>query len=168
MECSSNAGRLLQSGDRQDGGRSLQYVRLAYCELGHGLMSLARMPLCVVSGRMAPGQQLSLQGSYSYQHVAEPYRPLVQILWQSGSLYPSALGQYCLGVGESLVNVSLHGQGMSKRWANNEHYDGTEVDGYWDMGLTLYRQLDGSESLGKIPAGCEGQDGCEEPAGEAV
>lgn len=38
---------------------------------------------------------------------------------------------------------------MSKRWANNEHYDGTEVDGYWDMGLMLYRQLDGLSLLGK-------------------
>ena len=38
---------------------------------------------------------------------------------------------------------------MSKRWANNEHYEGTEVEGYWDMGLTLYRQLDGLSLLGK-------------------
>ena len=38
---------------------------------------------------------------------------------------------------------------MSKRWANNEHYDDTEVDGYWDMGLTLYRQLDGLTFFGK-------------------
>ena len=36
---------------------------------------------------------------------------------------------------------------MSKRWANNEHYEGTEVEGYWDMGLTLYRQLDVSSTL---------------------
>ncbi|MCE6982009.1 hypothetical protein EI534_32620 [Pseudomonas frederiksbergensis] len=38
---------------------------------------------------------------------------------------------------------------MSKRWANNEHYEGTEVEGYWDMGLTLYRQLDDLHLFGK-------------------
>jgi outer membrane cobalamin receptor len=37
------------------------------------------------------------------------------------------------------VSLSLHGSGVSSRWANNQHYEGTEIDGYWDTGLTAWR-----------------------------
>ena len=37
------------------------------------------------------------------------------------------------------ANLSVHCSAVSSRWANNQHYEGTEIDGYWDMGLTLYR-----------------------------
>ena len=43
--------------------------------------------------------------------------------------------------------MSLHGTGISGRWANNNHYEGTHIGGYWDLGLTAYRivRLCGSE-----------------------
>ena len=28
---------------------------------------------------------------------------------------------------------------MSHRYTNNQHYDGTRIDGYMEMGLTAYR-----------------------------
>ena len=30
---------------------------------------------------------------------------------------------------------------MSSRWANNEHYDGTRIDGYSEFGLCLWREF---------------------------
>lgn len=99
--------------------------------------------------QMAPGQQLSLQGSYSYQHVVNHTDRSSKYYGNQIAYIPLHSGSIALGWENPWVNVSLHGQGMSKRWANNEHYDGTEVDGYWDMGLTLYRQLDGLTLLGK-------------------
>ena len=29
--------------------------------------------------------------------------------------------------------------GLSSRWANNEHYESTEIEGYWDTNLSAYR-----------------------------
>ena len=39
------------------------------------------------------------------------------------------------------VNVSVHGYAVSKRHANNNHYEGTDISGYADFGLTVYRDI---------------------------
>jgi len=99
--------------------------------------------------QVAPGHRLSLQGSYSYQHVVNHTNRSSKYYGNQIAYIPLHSGSMALGWENPWVNVSLHGQGMSQRWANNEHYEGTEVDGYWDMGLTLYRQLDDLRICGK-------------------
>ena len=39
------------------------------------------------------------------------------------------------------VNVTVNGYGVSERWASNEHLDGTRIDGYGELGATLWRQF---------------------------
>ncbi len=92
--------------------------------------------------QVARSQRLSLQGSYSYQHVVNHTDRSSKYYGNQIAYIPLHSGSVALGWENPWVNVSLHGQGMSKRWANNEHYEDTAVDGYWDMGLTLYRGLD--------------------------
>ena len=99
--------------------------------------------------QVAHGHRLSLQGSYSYQHVVNHTNRSSKYYGNQIAYIPLHSGSMALGWENPWVNVSLHGQGMSQRWANNEHYEGTEVDGYWDMGLTLYRQLDDLRICGK-------------------
>ena len=99
--------------------------------------------------QVAQGHRLSLQGSYSYQHVVNHTNRSSKYYGNQIAYIPLHSGSMALGWENPWVNVSLHGQGMSQRWANNEHYEGTEVDGYWDMGLTLYRQLDDLRLWGK-------------------
>ena len=99
--------------------------------------------------QVAQGHRLSLQGSYSYQHVVNHTNRSSKYYGNQIAYIPLHSGSMALGWENPWVNVSLHGQGMSQRWANNEHYEGTEVDGYWDMGLTLYRQLDDLRICGK-------------------
>ncbi len=99
--------------------------------------------------QVAPGQQLSLQGSYSYQHVVNHTDRSSKYYGNQIAYIPLHSGSMALGWENPWVNVSLHGQGMSQRWANNEHYEDTEVDGYWDMGLTIYRKLDDLRLCGK-------------------
>jgi len=99
--------------------------------------------------QVAHGHRLSLQGSYSYQHVVNHTNRSSRYYGNQIAYIPLHSGSMALGWENPWVNVSLHGQGMSQRWANNEHYEGTEVDGYWDMGLTLYRQLDDLRICGK-------------------
>lgn len=99
--------------------------------------------------QVAPRQSLSLQGSYSYQHVVNHTDRSSRYYGNQIAYIPLHSGSMALGWENPWVNISLHGQGMSQRWANNEHYDDSEVEGYWDMGLTLYRQLDDLQLLGK-------------------
>ena len=86
-----------------------------------------------------PEHILSMTGCYSYQSARDrtlsgsrsydnqlAYTPLHTV---SGSL----------GFENPWVNVSLHLTGMSDRWANNEHYDDTDIDGYIEFGLTAWR-----------------------------
>lgn len=40
------------------------------------------------------------------------------------------------------ANVSLCGAAASSRWANNEHYQGTMLKGYADLGMALYRSVE--------------------------
>ena len=47
-------------------------------------------------------------------------------------------GNYTFGWENPWVSLSLHGSGISSRWANNQHFEGTDMDGYWDTGLTAY------------------------------
>ncbi len=99
--------------------------------------------------QMTRSQRLSLQGSYSYQHVVNHTDRSSRYYGNQIAYIPLHSGSMALGWENPWVNVSLHGQGMGKRWANNEHYEDTAVDGYWDMGLTLYRGLDDLRLLGK-------------------
>lgn len=39
------------------------------------------------------------------------------------------------------VNVTLHGTGMSSRSANNEHYEDSNIPGFFDTGITLFRSF---------------------------
>ena len=105
--------------------------------------------------QVAQGHRLSLQGSYSYQHVVNHTNRSSKYYGNQIAYIPLHSGSMALGWENPWVNVSLHGQGMSQRWANNEHYEGTEVDGYWDMGLTLYRQLDDLRLWGKSLRGAK-------------
>ena len=105
--------------------------------------------------QVAHGHRLSLQGSYSYQHVVNHTNRSSKYYGNQIAYIPLHSGSMALGWENPWVNVSLHGQGMSQRWANNEHYEGTEVDGYWDMGLTLYRQLDDLHFWGKSLRGAK-------------
>ena len=44
-----------------------------------------------------------------------------------------------VGFENPIANISVHGYGMSHRYTNNEHYPGTRVDGYVEVGATAYR-----------------------------
>ena len=84
---------------------------------------------------------LIFSANYSYQRAANrtneesPYYNL-QIAYM-----PLHSGAVSLCYENRLVNVSVHGSGVSRRWTNNEHYPETDVAGYLDFGLTAYRNF---------------------------
>lgn len=54
---------------------------------------------------------------------------------------PEHQGSVALGFENPWVNVSIHGYGVSHRYSNNEHYEGTRIAGYTEIGITAYRRF---------------------------
>ena len=93
------------------------------------------------------GQRMELSGAYSYQRVANRTNPESEHYGKQIAYAPLHSGSAAIGWLNLWLNMSLHGTGLSGRWANNNHYEGTHIGGYWDLGLTAYRivRLCGSE-----------------------
>lgn len=95
---------------------------------------------------IAHGHQLVVQGNYTFQQVrdrtdgpASPYYNF-QIAYT-----PEHSGSASVAWENPWLNLSAHAVAVSSRWPNNEHYRGTMLRSYQDVGLTLYRTL----SLGR-------------------
>ena len=86
------------------------------------------------------GHQLLLAANYSYQRVENRTNEESPYYGNQIAYMPRHSGSVALTWENPWVNVSLHGVGVSNRWANNEHYEGTLIDGYTDIGVTAYRQ----------------------------
>lgn len=97
----------------------------------------AARPLCL--RRPGSSGQVTLSLSYSYQHVVNHTDKESDNYGKQVAYIPEHSGSVAVGWENPWLNVSLHGTGMSVRWANNNHYEGTDIDGYWDLGLTAYR-----------------------------
>lgn len=89
--------------------------------------------------KIAKDQQITLAGNFTYQNVED--RTL-----KGGKLYglqiaytPHQSGSFSLGYENPWVNLTFHGTGVSRRWANNNHYPETDLSGYMEFGLTAYR-----------------------------
>lgn len=90
------------------------------------------------SCRLGERQDLQLSGGYSYQQVENKTNPASPFYGNQIAYMPKHSGSIALGWENPWLCLSLHGSGVSSRWANNQHYEGTEIAGYWDMGLTAY------------------------------
>ena len=91
-------------------------------------------------------QLLILNGNYTWQQVQNDtngdYNKGKQIAYT-----PEHNGGFSVAWENPWVNVSANGIFVSSRWANNEHYPGTMIDGYSDFGMTLYRDIHYKKSL---------------------
>ena len=85
-----------------------------------------------------PSHTLTLAGNYSYQQAENRTNAESPYYGNQIAYIPLHTGSLSLAWENPWVNLSLHGSGVSSRWANNQHYDGTEIDGYWDTGLTVW------------------------------
>ena len=87
---------------------------------------------------LAEDQRLELQGCYSYQQAENRTNADSPYYGYQIAYLPKHSGSIALGWENPWVSLSLHGAGISSRWANNNHYEGTQIAGYWDTGLTLW------------------------------
>jgi len=85
-------------------------------------------------------QQNSLQvsGSYSCQLAENHTNPDSPYYGNQIAYIPKHTGSVAIGWENPWVSLSLHGSGVSSRWTDNNHYEGTKIKGYWDIGLTAW------------------------------
>ena len=84
---------------------------------------------------------LTAAASYSYQRVENRTNPESPYYRNQLAYTPEHSGSAAIGYENPWICLSVHATGMSSRYANNEHYDGTGISGYMELGVTAYRQF---------------------------
>lgn len=97
-----------------------------------------------VTHRLSAKHTIILHGNYTLQKVTNR-TPGDKHYGKQIAYTPEHTGSMSAAWENPWVNVSVNGIIVSSRWPNNEHYQGTMLNGYQDFGATLYRNI----SLGK-------------------
>ena len=86
-------------------------------------------------------QMISATVNYSLQRVVNRTNPSSPYYNNQIAYIPANTGGASLSWENPWLNLSIHGEGISSRWTNNEHLEGTLVNGYWEMGTTIWRSF---------------------------
>ncbi|MDO4159502.1 MAG: TonB-dependent receptor [Prevotellaceae bacterium] len=84
---------------------------------------------------------LLFAASYSYQKAENRTNRESEYYGYQIAYTPEHSGSMSITYNNPWVDMTLHGTGTSMRYGNNEHYEGTDINGYWDMGVTLSRSF---------------------------
>lgn len=87
-------------------------------------------------------QTLSLSGNYTYNKCENRTMKTSEYYRNQLAYMPVHSGSASLSYENPWVNMSIHGTGMSMRWANNEHYEGCNIPGYLEAGISIYKTID--------------------------
>ena len=85
--------------------------------------------------------RLSLAANYSFQRAMNMTDSESPHYKKQVAYLPQHTAGGSVSYENPWVNVTLHALGVSSRWANNEHYEGTRIDGYSEFGLCLWREF---------------------------
>ena len=102
--------------------------------LGLDLTARWQQPLC-------RSHLLVATGNYSLQHVQNRTNPDSPYYNHQIAYMPVSSGGMSLCWENPWVNLSVHGEGVSSRWTNNEHLEGTRIAGYWEMGASVWKTV---------------------------
>lgn len=95
-----------------------------------------------VEHRFAGGRHtLLFAANYSLQRVENRTNPESPYYRNQLAYTPLHSGSAAVSYENPWVDLSFHGTGMTRRYANNEHYPGTGVSGFVDFGLTATRRF---------------------------
>ena len=94
-----------------------------------------------ITQELGHGHRLLLNASYSWQQARNRTNPSSPYYNLQLAYTPEHQCSGALCYENPWVNLTLHGHAMSSRYANNEHYAGTKVAGYGEMGITAYRSF---------------------------
>lgn len=89
--------------------------------------------------RFSSKQSLILTASYSLQNAENRTNSDSPYFGYQIAYTPLHSGSVSLCYENPLVNMTVHGTGMSSRSSNNEHYEDSNIPGYFEAGITLFR-----------------------------
>ena len=84
---------------------------------------------------------LTANANYSLQRARNRTNPESPFYDNQIAYLPLHSGAASLSWENPWVNVVVSGYGVSERWASNEHLEGTDIAGYGELGVTLWRQF---------------------------
>lgn len=84
---------------------------------------------------------LTTAANYSLQQARNRTNPESPYYNNQIAYLPLHSGAVSLSWENPWVNFVVSGYGVSERWSTNEHIDGTHIDGYAELGTTLWRQF---------------------------
>lgn len=84
---------------------------------------------------------LIFTASYSFQNAENRTNPNSPYYGYQIAYTPSHTGSASLCYENPYINVTLHGTGMSSRSANNEHYEDSNIPGFFETGITLFKSF---------------------------
>ena len=102
---------------------------------GHGIEAEA-----TIEHHFSPRFTLLGTANYGWQRAENRTSKSSQYYGYQLAYTPEHQGSATVSFENPWVNVSIHGYAVSKRHANNNHYEGTDLPGYAEFGLTAYRQ----------------------------
>lgn len=94
-----------------------------------------------LSYKFSDRHSLIFTTSYSIQSAKNRTNPDSPYYGYQIAYTPLHSGSVSLCYENPWVNVTLHGTGMSSRSANNEHYEDSNIPGFFDTGITLFRSF---------------------------
>ncbi len=90
---------------------------------------------------LAEHHKIDFAASYTYQRIANRTNPDSPNYGKQVPYQPLNQGSASVGWTNPWLCLTLHGQAAGGRWATANHYRGTRVGGYVDMGITAYRDI---------------------------
>lgn len=94
-----------------------------------------------LSYKFSDRHSLIFTTSYSLQSAKNRTNPDSPYYGYQIAYTPLHSGSVSLCYENPWVNVTLHGTGMSSRSANNEHYEDSNIPGFFDTGITLFKSF---------------------------
>lgn len=94
-----------------------------------------------LSYKFSDRHSLIFTTSYSLQSAKNRTNPDSPYYGYQIAYTPLHSGSVSLCYENPWINVTLHGTGMSSRSANNEHYEDSNIPGFFDTGITLFRSF---------------------------
>lgn len=87
-------------------------------------------------------QQLVASGTWSYQRARISVDTNSSFYGKQVAYTPLNSGSFSLGYENPWVNMVIHGQGVSARYADNSNSDYTRIPGYFEFGVTAWKRFE--------------------------
>ena len=88
--------------------------------------------------------------NYSLQQARNRSNPESPFYNNQIAYLPLHAGAASLSWENPWANVALSGHAIGERWSSNEHLDGTRIEGYSELGLTVWRRFHVGRSVAEV------------------